>query len=161
MSAESAPFALGSSGLAAYSTSYTTNLGRVYVINGRQLKLIKTSAALATIPKQVAVDAGTTTFTNTCAAVSAAANHRFLGIFDTTQVDLASGDFALVIAGGMATAVCGAATTAGNALVTAATGRLTDTSGTYAANALGQAVAIALQTQTTGNDVAVQVLYRA
>jgi hypothetical protein len=161
MANTSAPFALGSKGLTAYNTVYSVNLGRTYVVDGRVLKLIKTSAALASCAKQVAVDSGTTTNNNTVAAVSAAANHRFLGLFHTSQVDLASGDFALVIAAGVATAICGAATTAGNALITAATGRLTNDGGAYTAATMAQGVAVALQTQTTGNDVAVQVLYRA
>lgn len=159
MASFNSPIGLASKGLAT-NASLSANLGRIYVQDGLILKLVKTSAALTSIAKQAAVDSGTTVLTNTVAAVTSAATHRFLGLFPVGQIDLASGDFAMVICGGVTTAICGTATTAGNALVTGATGRLTDTSGTYAANAIAQSVAIALQTQTTGNDVAVQVSYR-
>jgi hypothetical protein len=159
MASFNTPIGLASKGLAT-NASLNACLGRIYVQDGLILKLVKTSAALASIAKQAALDAGSTTFTNTIATVTAGATHRFLGLFPVGQVDLASGDYCMVVCGGMTTAVCGAATTAGNALITAATGRLTNDSGTYSAATCAQAVAFALQTQTTGNDVAVQVAYR-
>lgn len=159
MASFNTPIGLASKGLAT-NASLNANLGRIYVQDGLILKLVKTSAALASIAKQAALDAGATTFTNTIASVTAGATHRFLGLFPVGQVDLASGDYCMVVCGGMTTAVCGAATTAGNALITAATGRLTNDGGVYAATSIAQGVAVALATQTTGNDVAVQVLYR-
>lgn len=159
MASFNTPIGLASKGLAT-NASLNANLGRIYVQDGLILKLVKTSAALASIAKQAALDAGATTFTNTIATVTAGATHRFLGLFPVGQVDLASGDYCMVVCGGMTTAVCGAATTAGSALTTAATGRLTNDGGVYAATSIAQGVAVALATQTTGNDVAVQVLYR-
>jgi len=155
------PIGVASKGLAANSATLTALLGKIFLGDGVWYKVIKTSAALTSVATQACVDSGTTTFNNTVAAVTSAATHRFLGLFPVGQVDLANGDFAMTIVGGMATATTGAAATAGNALVTAASGRLTDASATYAANAISQAVAIALQTNTTGNAIAVQVLYRA
>ena len=159
MASFNTPIGLASKGLAT-NASLSANLGRIYVQDGLILKLVKTSAALTGIAKQAALDAGATTFTNTVASVTAGATHRFLGLFPVGQIDLASGDFAMVVCGGVTTGVCGAATTAGNALNTAATGRLTNDSGAYTAATCAQAVGIALQTQTTGNDVAVQIAYR-
>lgn len=147
----------GSKGLAAYAATYASNLGKTWVQDGVTYRLIKTSAALTSCAKQAALDSGTTTQNWTVAAVTSAATHRCAGFFPVGQVDLASGDFALVVISGQTTAICGTATTAGNGLVTGATGRVTDTSGTYAANAIPQCVAKAMQTQTTGNDVIVVV----
>ncbi len=157
MAATTPPFTPGQKGTAAYANIYERNLGRQWLWNGRRVKLVKTSAALTSIAKQAALDSGTTTLNHTIAAVTSAATHRCAGFFVSNQVDLASGDYCLVIVQGETTAVCGTATTAGNALVTGASGRVTDTSGTYAASAIGQCVGKALQTQTTGNDVAIMV----
>lgn len=155
------PFGVASRGLATNSAVYNALLGKIFLADGVWYKVIKTSAALTSVAKQAALDSGTTTFNNTIAAVTSAATHRVAGLFPVGQVDLANGDFAMVVCGGMTTGVCGTATTAGNGLVTGASGRVTDTSGTYAANAFGQLVGVALQSQTTGNDVAIRVAYIA
>lgn len=147
----------GSKGLAAYASTYNGSLGKTWVQDGVTYRLIKTSAALTSCAKQAALDSGTTTQSFTVATVTSAATHRCAGFFPVGQVDLASGDYALVVISGQTTAICGTAATAGNGLVTAATGRVTDTSGTYAASAIPQCVAKAMQTQTTGNDVIVVV----
>lgn len=147
----------GSKALAAYATTYNGSLGKTWVQDGVTYRLIKTSAALASCAKQAVLDSGTTTQNWTIATVTSAATHRCAGFLPVGQVDLASGDFALVVISGQTTAICGTATTAGNGLVTAATGRVTDTSGTYAANAIPQYIGKAMQTQTTGNDVIIVV----
>jgi hypothetical protein len=149
------PFAPGDKASAAIANQCEVNLGKTYEVNGVRYRLIKASATLTGVAKQAALDSGTTTLNHTIAAVTSAATHRVAGFFPVGQVDLVSGDYALVVIQGPTTAVCGTATTAGNGLVTGATGRVTDTSGTYAANAFGQLVGRALQTQTTGNDVAI------
>lgn len=152
------PFAPADKASASIANQCEVNLGKTYEVNGVRYRLIKASATLASCAKQAALDSGTTTLNHTIAAVTSAATHRVAGFFPVGQVDLVSGDYALVVISGPTTAVCGTATTAGNGLVTGATGRVTDTSGTYAANAFGQLVGRALQTQTTGNDVAIVVM---
>ena len=147
----------GSKGLAAYDSVYKGSLGKTWVQDGVTYRLIKTSAALASCAKQAALDSGTTTQNWIVATVTAAATHRCAGFFPVGQVDLAAGDYALVVISGQTTAICGTAATAGNGLVTGATGRVTDTSGVYAANAIPQCVAKAMATATTGNDVIVVV----
>lgn len=147
----------GGKGLAAYASTYNGSLGKTWVQDGVTYRLIKTSAALASCAKQAALDAGTTSLNYTIATVTSAASHRVAGFFPVGQVDLASGDFALVVISGPTTAICGTACTAGNGLVTGATGRVTDTSGTYAATAIPQYIGKAMATATTGNDVLINV----
>lgn len=159
MASFNTPIGLATKGLAV-NASLAASLGRVYVQDGMILKLVRTSAALTAIAKQAAVDAGSTTFTNTIAAVSSGATHRFLGLFPVGQVDLASGDYCMVVCGGMTTGVASTTTTAGNSVTTAATGRLLDSSGTYGNNSISQAVGVALASVANGVDVPVQLLYR-
>jgi hypothetical protein len=158
MAAAIPPFRPGEKGLAVNTTTYTRLLGNTYLINGVTWKLISVSAALTTCSSQALVDAGTTAFTNIAATVTAGATARFLGILPTSQQDLAIGDFALVAVQGQVTALAGATVTAGNGLTSAATGRLADVSGTFAATTPAQNVGLALSTAAAGSPIQVLLL---
>lgn len=158
MAAAIPPIRPGEKGLAANATSYDRILGYTYLVNGVWYRWIKTSAALTSCASQAVVDAGTTSFNNTVATVTAGATARFLGVFPVGQVDLAIGDYALVAFAGQTTAIAGATVTAGNGLTTAATGRMTDVSGTFAATTPAQNVGLALSTAAAGSPIQVLLL---
>lgn len=157
MSAAIPPFRPGEKGLAANTVTYAKVLGNTYTINGVIYKVIQVSAALTTCSSQAVVDSGTTVLTNIVAAVTSAASARVLGILPTLQQDLAISDYALVAVQGQVTALAGATVTAGASQVTAATGRLTDVSATYAATTQAQIVAHALTTAAAGSPIQVRV----
>lgn len=158
MSAAIPPFRPGERGLAVNTTTYTKLLGNTYTINGVVWKLVSVSAALATCSSQALVDAGTTSFTNIAATVTAGATARFLGILPTLQVDLAIGDFALAAVAGQVTALAGATVTAGNGLTAAPLGRMLDVSGTFAATTPAQNIGLALSTAAAGSPIQVLLL---
>lgn len=158
MSAAIPPFRPGEKGLAANTTTYTKLLGNTYTINGVIWKLISVSAALTTCSSQALVDAGTTSFTNIAATVTAGATARFLGILPTLQQDLAIGDFALAAVQGQTTCLAGASSTVGVAWTTAATGRIADVSGTYAATTNAQIIGVGLSTAAAGSPVQILLL---
>jgi hypothetical protein len=158
MSAAIPPFRPGEKGLAANTTTYAKLLGNTYTINGVVWKVIQVSAALTTCSSQALVDAGTTSFTNIAATVTAGATARFLGILPTLQQDLAINDYALAAVQGQVTALAGATVTAGNGLTSAALGRLTDVAGAFAATTPAQNIGLALSTAAAGSPIQILLL---
>ena len=118
----------GDKASATYATLYAANLGRKYMIDGREWKVVKTGAAIAAavIQSRVMLDAGTTAKTNivTAAAGAAAVKHLIAGIGHSAQVALDSGDYFLIQTSGRATCIAVAAG------VTTATPQITGAAGT-------------------------------
>lgn len=127
MASMTVPFATGSSALAAYSTVLSVNLGRMWIVNGAAWRLVKAAAALTTMGRAVVVSAlsgGLPTFSvNT---TTTADNHLVVGVFPSNQVDLASGDFALVQCSGYGEVISAAAIADGAAVGTSTTAKKCD-----------------------------------
>jgi hypothetical protein len=117
MSANNAPFALGSSGLAANAAVYNVNLGRKWTINGADWRLLKAANTLATPQRQVFISAlsGTapTYVANTTVTLD---DLRVVAFGKSDQVALALGDFFLGQVSGYGEAISAAAIVAGAAL---------------------------------------------
>lgn len=122
MSANTAPFGLGSSGLAVNAAVYNTNIGRQWIINGAHWRLLKATLALATPQRQVFITAlsgtGPTYSAGTTTTVD---DFRVVGFGKSDQVALAAGDFFLGQTSGFGEAISSAAIVAGAALAPSAT----------------------------------------
>lgn len=140
MSANSAPFALGSSGLAANASVYNTNLGRQWMINGANWRLLKaatakTAAEVRYSPLVTALSGGLPTYSvdTTTGAAS------FLGVAfgKSDQVALAAGDFFLGQTSGYGEATSAAAIAAGAMIGTSTTAGKIDDAGVTAPLMMG------------------------
>ena len=147
----------GEKASSTYSTIYTQSLGRKYVIDGKEWKVVKAGGtiAAATIQSRMMLDAGTTAKTNvvTAAAGAAAIKSTFAGIGHPSQVALSSGDFFLIQTAGTATVIAAAGgVTASNPVICAASGAMDDSAAGDITMALwSQIVGTAHATATSGN----------
>lgn len=143
MSANSAPFALGSSGLAANASVYNTNLGRQWMINGANWRLVKATAAMTTTavrysPLVTALSGGLPTYA--VATSTTAADYLAIGFGKSDQVALAAGDFFLVQTSGFTEATSAAAIAAGALIGTSTTAGKIDDATITAPTAMGVAL---------------------
>ena len=109
--------------------SLAKDLGKKWMINGNEYKLIQTTAAFTAANAQGLwfVDAGTNTKTHTTAATTSGvtATNTLCGLGSFAQVALVANDFFLVQTAGRATVISGGTTTA-VAQTTGASGRTLD-----------------------------------
>lgn len=130
MSANNAPFELGSSGLATNYATYATNLGRQWMINGANWRLVKAATA------KTAAEARYSPFVTTLSGglptyivdtTTSAASYLGIGFGKSTQVALAAGDVFLVQTSGFGEATSAAAIAAGAMIGTSTTaGKIDD-----------------------------------
>lgn len=141
------PIAPGSTSTDA---SLAADLGRVTQLGTNMWRLVKSSTALAaaTIASTMVKDTSTTGVLNwITGAVASGASSRILGFVPANQVAVASGGYFLVQLTGVVQATSGGST-AGDAQVTAAGGKLVDVSATYAATTNANICAVCLETAT-------------
>ncbi len=130
MSANNAPFALGSSALASNASTYNTNLGRQWMINGANWRLVKSTGALTAAevrnsPLVTTLVSGVPTYL--AARTTGAASYLGVGFGKSDQVALAAGDFFLVQTSGYCDATSADAIAAGAMVGTSTTaGKIDD-----------------------------------
>jgi hypothetical protein len=140
MSANNAPFALGSSGLAANAATYSVNLGRQWMINGAMWRLLKaatakTAAEARYSPFVSAVSGGLPTYV--VDTTTGAGSYLGAGFGKSDQVALAAGDFFLGQTSGYGEATSAAAIAAGAMIGTSTTAGKIDDAGITAPLMMG------------------------
>lgn len=153
---EKSPYQSPASSFASLSPppSLAKELGKKWVINGNEFKLVQATVAfaIAGIQSLVCADAGTTAKTHLVAAVAGAGAtiDTLAGIASPSQIALAANDYFLVQTQGRATVLAGAAgTTTHLPQICAAAGQVTD-SGALTLTTFAQCVGIIHQTRTSG-----------
>lgn len=140
MSANNAPFALGSSGLAANASVYATNLGRQWMINGAMWRLVKAATA------KTAAEARYSPFVTTLVSgapsyladtTTGAGSYLGVGFGKSDQVALSASDFFLVQTSGYAEATSADAIAAGAMIGTSTTAGKIDDAGITAPLMMG------------------------
>lgn len=130
MAANSAPFAPGSSGLAANLAVYATNLGRQWMINGANWRLVKSTGALTAAevryaPLVTTLVSGAPSYL--AARTTDAASYLGVGFGKSDQVALAANDVFLVQTSGYGEATSADAIAAGAMIGTSTTaGKIDD-----------------------------------
>ena len=143
MAANSAPFAPGSSGLAANLATYATNLGRQWMINGAQWRLVKaatakTAAEARYSPFVTALSGGLPTYA--ADTTTGAGSYLGVGFGKSDQVALAASDVFLVQTSGYGEATSAAAIAAGAMIGTSTTAGKIDDAGITAPLMMGVAL---------------------
>ena len=140
MAANSAPFAPGSNGLAANLAVYATNLGRQWMINGANWRLVK--AATAKTAAQARYSPFVTTLsgglpTYLVDTTTGAASFLGVGFGKSDQVALAASDVFLVQTSGYGEATSADAIAAGAMIGTSTTAGKIDDAGVTAPLMMG------------------------
>lgn len=141
MSANSAPFAIGDTGFAAFGEVYETNLGRQWMINGAYWRLLRSAGAFPAPGRDVfitGIAGGLPTYEAALTVTPSALTP--VGVAHASQRPLTAGDYFLGQTSGYGEVISAAAIVAGAALGTSAT------SGAAATSAvLGAQFAVALE----------------
>lgn len=144
MSATSPPFTPGGKALAATTNAaalYGANLGKRWTVDGADYVLVKAAAALTSMGRAVVASATSgglpTYIVNT---TTTAFDPYAVGVFRSDQVDLASGDFALVQVSGYAEVISAAAIAAGAGVGASTTAKKCDDASLTVGGTIGAAL---------------------
>ena len=140
MAANAPPFIPGQSASALYDKSYAINLGRKWIFEGADWRLVKAAVALTSMANAAVVSAevvGVPTYVGN--TTTTAGDRTFVGVCATGQVDLAIGDYFLVQVSGTPLMIADAAIATDVALATSATAKRTGITGATLLQVIGYA----------------------
>lgn len=110
MAATSPPFAPGASSLAANASLMADLLGKKWIVDGADWRMVKAAGALTSMGRAVVVSAESSALpTWICTTSTTASDDAWVGVCKSTQVDLATGDFFLVQCSGTCEMISAAA----------------------------------------------------
>lgn len=110
MAANAPPIIPGSSGGAAYELIYKANIGRKWIYEGSDWRMVKAAGALTAMANAAVVSAEVAGVPSYSASTTVVAGDRtFVGVCATGQTDLAAGDYFMVQCTGVALMITEAA----------------------------------------------------
>ena len=140
MAANAPPFLPGQSAAAAYDNAYKVNLGRKWIFEGADWRLVKAAVALTSMSNATVVSAevtGVPTYVGN--TTTTAGDRTFVGVCATGQVDLAAGDYFLVQVSGVALMISDGGFATDVAVATSATAKRIGTTGATLLQIIGYA----------------------
>jgi hypothetical protein len=140
MAANSPPILPGSSAGAAFDSAYKANIGRKWIYEGSDWRMVKATGALTSMSNAVVTSAeaaGVPSYS--CSTTTTAGDRAFVGVCATGQVDLAAGEYFMVQCSGVALMIADAGIATDVALATSATAKRVGVTGATLLAVIGYA----------------------